>query len=88
MACKHVVYLDSDKSRKVKGFQVAPAELEGCILDHPYAADVCVVGVPHPYNGEVPFAFVVLTEKGLETLDTNGAHVVKASIMEVTRHCH
>ncbi|KAF9016512.1 acetyl-CoA synthetase-like protein, partial [Hymenopellis radicata] len=59
---------------KVKGLQVAPAELEGCILDHPYAADVCVVGVPHPYKGEVPLAFVAL--------NTNGAHVVKASIME------
>lgn len=30
---------------KVRGFQVAPAELEGHLLDHPYVADVCVVPV-------------------------------------------
>ncbi|KAF4565431.1 hypothetical protein EYR36_002002 [Pleurotus pulmonarius] len=49
---------------KVRGFQVAPAELEGCLLDHPYVADVCVVGVPHSYSGEVPMAFVVPTAAG------------------------
>ncbi|KAG6844472.1 hypothetical protein H0H87_006696 [Tephrocybe sp. NHM501043] len=46
---------------KVKGFQVAPAELEGCILDHPDVAASCVVGIPNDYSGEVPMAFVVLT---------------------------
>ncbi|KJA20114.1 hypothetical protein HYPSUDRAFT_43470 [Hypholoma sublateritium FD-334 SS-4] len=46
---------------KVKGFQVAPAELEGCLLDHDAVSDVCVVGVPDDYRGEVPLAFVVLT---------------------------
>lgn len=35
---------------KVRGFQVAPAELEGCILDHPDVADTCVVGVPDDYS--------------------------------------
>ncbi|KAF8628542.1 hypothetical protein AX15_003835 [Amanita polypyramis BW_CC] len=45
---------------KVKGFQVAPAELEGCLLDHPDVANACVVGVPDDYKGEVPMAFVVL----------------------------
>ncbi|KAI5835205.1 acetyl-CoA synthetase-like protein [Schizophyllum commune Tattone D] len=47
---------------KVNGFQVAPAELEGCILDHPVVADCCVVGVPDAYSGEVPLAFVVLSD--------------------------
>ncbi|KAF8622216.1 hypothetical protein AX15_007196 [Amanita polypyramis BW_CC] len=45
---------------KVKGFQVAPAELEGCLLDHPDVATACVVGVPDDYKGEVPMAFIVL----------------------------
>lgn len=47
---------------KVRGFQVAPAELEGHLLQHPAVADVCVVGVPDEYSGEVPLAFVVLHE--------------------------
>jgi len=45
---------------KVRGFQVAPAELEGHLLDHEYVADVCVVAVPNEHSGEVPCAFVVL----------------------------
>ncbi|KIJ64459.1 hypothetical protein HYDPIDRAFT_90496 [Hydnomerulius pinastri MD-312] len=45
---------------KVRGYQVAPAELEGCILDHPDVADTCVVGVQDEYSGEIPLAFVVL----------------------------
>ncbi|CCM05467.1 uncharacterized protein FIBRA_07688 [Fibroporia radiculosa] len=46
---------------KVRGFQVAPAELEGHLLDHPDVSDVCVVGLPDDYNGELPLAFVVLS---------------------------
>ena len=45
---------------KVRGFQVAPAELEGHLLGHPRVADACVVGVPDEYSGELPMAFVVL----------------------------
>ena len=44
---------------KVKGFQVAPAELEGLLLDHPDVDDACVVGIPDEYSGEVPLAFIV-----------------------------
>lgn len=29
---------------------MAPAELEGCILDHEDVSDVCVVGVPDDYS--------------------------------------
>jgi len=46
---------------KVRGFQVAPAELEGHLLQHPDVADTCVVGVPDDYAGEVPLAYVVLS---------------------------
>ena len=45
---------------KVRGFQVAPAELEGCLLNIPEVADACVVPIPDEYSGEVPMAFVVL----------------------------
>lgn len=30
---------------KVRGFQVAPAELEALLLEHEYIADAAVVGV-------------------------------------------
>jgi acyl-CoA synthetase (AMP-forming)/AMP-acid ligase II len=44
---------------KVKGFQVAPAELEGLILSCPGVADVAVIGVSDDRDGEHPKAFVV-----------------------------
>ncbi len=44
---------------KVKGFQVAPAELEGLLRAHPSVADAAVIGVPNETAGEVPKAFVV-----------------------------
>lgn len=44
---------------KVKGFQVAPAELEALLLTHPAIADAAVIGVPNEESGEVPRAFVV-----------------------------
>lgn len=43
---------------KVKGFQVAPAELEALLLTHPLITDAAVIGIPHPDAGEVPMAFV------------------------------
>ena len=45
---------------KFKGFQVAPAELEGVLLDHPAVSDAAVIGKPDAEAGEVPKAFVVL----------------------------
>jgi len=44
---------------KVKGFQVAPAELESLLLTLPGIADAGVIGVPEENHGEVPRAFVV-----------------------------
>ena len=45
---------------KVKGFQVAPAELEGLLLAHEAVADCAVLGVPDDRAGELPRAYVVL----------------------------
>ncbi|KAL0879025.1 hypothetical protein ABMA27_003994 [Loxostege sticticalis] len=47
---------------KVKGLQVAPAELESVLRSHPAVADAGVIGVPHEYFGEVPKAFVILKQ--------------------------
>jgi acyl-CoA synthetase (AMP-forming)/AMP-acid ligase II len=44
---------------KVKGFQVAPAELEALLLKHPQVADVAVIPVPDDDAGEVPKAVIV-----------------------------
>ncbi len=47
---------------KVKGFQVAPAELEAVLLDHPEIADAAVVASPDDEAGEVPKAYVVAAD--------------------------
>ena len=44
---------------KYKGFQVAPAELEGLLLEHPGVADAAVIPKADEEAGEVPKAFVV-----------------------------
>jgi acyl-CoA synthetase (AMP-forming)/AMP-acid ligase II len=44
---------------KVKGYQVAPAELEALLLEHPRIADAAVIPVPDEESGERPKAFVV-----------------------------
>ena len=67
----------------MRGLQVVPAELEGCILDHPYVSDACVIGIPDSYSGELPLAFVVVTEKGQLALKREGKESVKAAIQKV-----
>jgi acyl-CoA synthetase (AMP-forming)/AMP-acid ligase II len=47
---------------KVKGYQVAPAELEGLLLKHPRIADAAVIGIPDEDAGERPKAFIVTSE--------------------------
>ncbi|TYP83764.1 AMP-binding protein [Blastococcus xanthinilyticus] len=45
---------------KYKGYQVAPAELEAVLINHPEIADAAVIGVPEKESGEeLPKAFVV-----------------------------
>ncbi len=57
----HLTVVDRVKELiKVKGFQVAPAELEALLLTHPAVADAAVIGVPDDEAGELPRAFVVL----------------------------
>lgn len=53
---------------KVKGMQVAPAELESILRSHPAVQDAAVIGVPHEFYGEAPKAFII-RKKGLETTE-------------------
>jgi acyl-CoA synthetase (AMP-forming)/AMP-acid ligase II len=44
---------------KVRGFQVAPAEVEAVLHAHPAVADCAVFGIPDPADGEAVVAAVV-----------------------------
>ncbi|XP_022918342.2 uncharacterized protein [Onthophagus taurus] len=44
---------------KVKGYQVAPAELEETIRSFEGVAEAAVIGVPHPKFGEAPRAYIM-----------------------------
>ncbi|OAA61629.1 phenylacetyl-ligase [Niveomyces insectorum RCEF 264] len=57
---EHLVIVDRIKELiKVKGHQVAPAELEAHLLTHPAVLDTAVIQTPDESAGEVPKAFVV-----------------------------
>ncbi|KAK9058808.1 hypothetical protein SSX86_023651 [Deinandra increscens subsp. villosa] len=45
---------------KYKGFQVAPAELEGVLMTHPEIMDAAVIPYIDEEAGEIPMAYVVL----------------------------
>lgn len=45
---------------KYKGYQVAPSELEGYVLQHPDVLDAAVIPVANDEAGEIPKAYVVL----------------------------
>lgn len=45
---------------KVRGYQVAPAELEALLLTHDNIQDAAVIPVPDEASGELPRAYVVL----------------------------
>ncbi len=45
---------------KVSGFSVFLAEIDAFLYQHPAIAEAAAIGVPHPYRGEEPKAYVVL----------------------------
>jgi acyl-CoA synthetase (AMP-forming)/AMP-acid ligase II len=47
---------------KVRGFQVAAAEVEAVLHGHPAVADCAVFGVPDPVDGEAIVAAVLVRE--------------------------
>lgn len=47
---------------KVRGFQVAPAELEELLLTNELVADVAVIQIEDEVSGELPRAYIVLKD--------------------------
>ncbi|MBD8608747.1 acyl--CoA ligase [Aeromicrobium sp. CFBP 8757] len=63
-------YLDRAKDLVIRGgMNIAPAELEGLIADHPDVVDVAVIGDPDELLGERVAAVVTLTPGAELTLD-------------------
>ncbi|KJE89816.1 phenylacetyl-CoA ligase [Capsaspora owczarzaki ATCC 30864] len=65
---------------KVKGFQVAPAELEGILLSHPGVADAAVVPKDDERHGELPVAFVVKKQTHAHVADHELAKFVEGQV--------
>ncbi|MDP4604978.1 MAG: AMP-binding protein [Erythrobacter sp.] len=51
----------------VGGFKVFPSVVEDVILEHPAVKEALVIGVPDEYRGEVPRAYVTLTDGATAT---------------------
>ncbi|MBA7538557.1 Long-chain-fatty-acid--CoA ligase [subsurface metagenome] len=45
---------------KCSGYSVFPTEVEELLYKHPAVAEVAVIGIPDPYRGEAPKAFIVI----------------------------
>ena len=79
-----LAYYDSDKYFyvvgrlkeliKVNALQVAPAELEDILRQHPKIADVGIIGIPDAKKGQVPFAFIVKKQGLKEDLQETDIH--------------
>lgn len=70
---------------KVKGLQVAPAELEAYLLTHPLVADSAVIGIPEERAGEAPKAFVVL-KPGTAKSDQTAKEIIEFIDKKVAPH--
>ena len=55
---------------KVRGYPVAPAELEALLLTHDLVNDVAVIQKPDDGHGELPRAYIVLKDASMETEET------------------
>jgi len=81
---EHIFIVDRIKELiKVKGHQVAPAELEAHLLSHPAVNDCAVIQIPDEKAGEVPKAFVVKSPHvGLEENDRVVARQIQKHVEE------
>jgi acyl-CoA synthetase (AMP-forming)/AMP-acid ligase II len=79
---EHFAIVDRIKELiKVKAHQVAPAELEAHLLNHPAVADCAVISVPDDRDGEAAKAIVVKAE-GAEGTDAELAESISAYVRD------
>ncbi|KAJ7033210.1 amp dependent CoA ligase [Mycena alexandri] len=79
-----IIYIDRlNEIIKVRGFEVAPADLEACILGHKLVQDVAVIAINNKLGGTAPLAFVVLIAKASASCkgDPKNIRKIKNSIM-------
>jgi len=70
---------------KVKGFQVAPAELEDILCGHKSIAAAAVIGIEDEKAGEVPKAFIQL-QAGVEGTEELKAEIIEFAAKDVTAY--
>ena len=70
---------------KVKGIQVAPAELEEILDSHPVVKDVAVIGIPDEKAGELPRAYVV-KKPGMESVSDADIKAFISSQLSAHKH--
>ncbi|KAJ9347561.1 hypothetical protein DTO027B9_9086 [Paecilomyces variotii] len=84
---EHVFIVDRIKELiKVKGLQVAPAELEAHLLLHPAVSDCTVIAVPDDAAGEVPKAFIVKSSSAGSDDAATAASIAKHVQDQKARH--
>ncbi|KAK5084649.1 hypothetical protein LTR05_005727 [Lithohypha guttulata] len=71
---------------KVKGEQVAPAELEDLLLGHPDVEDVAALGIPDEYAGERPKAYIVLQKEKRSNPEESAKKLFKHVQAKKVRH--
>ncbi|KAK1758515.1 hypothetical protein QBC47DRAFT_374924 [Echria macrotheca] len=84
---EHLTIVDRLKELiKVKGHQVAPAELEAHLLAHPAVDDCAVIAVPDDRDGEVPKAFVVTPASMASRKDEDIAAEINKHVQDHKAH--
>src|SRR5699024_6335238 len=65
-----------DDALKIGGKWLMPAEVDGCLMEHPAVRTAAVVGAPGGDGLTKPVAFVVLEEAGTVTTEQLQQHVL------------
>ncbi|KPI98875.1 Luciferin 4-monooxygenase [Papilio xuthus] len=66
---------------KYRSYQISPLEIENVIQKHPGVDSVAVTGIPHPNDGDLPVACVVL-RKGSNITEEDIKNLVKESLSD------